>query len=55
VKLGFSRAFVPKRRSGGRVFVPAGMAITEVGHVGDLVSMVRAQRRQDLRTAAEHG
>jgi DNA repair protein RadA/Sms len=55
VKLGFSRAFVPKRRSGGKPFVPAGMEATEIGHVGELVSMIRAQRRQNLRASSDHG
>jgi DNA repair protein RadA/Sms len=39
-KLGFNRAIVPVRRSAA--YAACGLAVVEVGHVADLVAMVRA-------------
>jgi DNA repair protein RadA/Sms len=54
-KLGFARAALPRRVAGGnrRLAAPEGLALDEIGHLGDLVARFTGKQGKSAPRSAE--
>lgn len=54
-KLGFSHAYLPKKRNNRVVHTDMSMALTEIGHVAELLATLQTETSSKHGAMARHG